>query len=158
MSPYPGGTLNEEDSFRLIEIHAGNHEDPLTISLLQCHLNDAPSYEALSYVWGDPTATVPIQIIGYHNTKNDQSPFYITVNCFAALTRLRYPTSRRTIWVDSICIDQSQVSERNHQLSLIPILHRRESDRLPRRRHATNRSSILHDTGPRRSQLRSRQR
>ena len=74
-------------------------------------LDDMPVYEALSYMWGDPDPQEQIcldcQIIG------------IGTNLAKALRHLRYRTMPRTIWVDAICIDQSNDEERNHQLKLM---------------------------------------
>ena len=46
----------------------------------------------------------------------DDEPFYITVNLEIALTHLRYPDQERTLWVDAICIDQTNNNERNEQV------------------------------------------
>lgn len=42
----------------------------------------------------------------------------VTPNCHAALQRLRKTDSPRTLWIDSICINQSLNAEKNHQLML----------------------------------------
>ena len=43
----------------------------------------------------------------------------ITANCEAALRAIRYVDEVRTIWIDSICIDQDDAQERSHQVSLM---------------------------------------
>ena len=43
----------------------------------------------------------------------------ITPNCEAALRRLRQPGKPRLVWVDSICIDQTSIPERNQQVKYI---------------------------------------
>lgn len=43
----------------------------------------------------------------------------VTVNCYAALKRLRKTDGHRLLWVDAICINQSLIPERNHQLGLM---------------------------------------
>jgi hypothetical protein len=42
----------------------------------------------------------------------------VTVNCHAALKRLRKADSARTLWIDAICINQRLIPERNHQLNI----------------------------------------
>ncbi|PQE18702.1 hypothetical protein CJF30_00009696 [Rutstroemia sp. NJR-2017a BBW] len=68
-------------------------------------------YEALSYVWGDPKETLPIRV--------DENQFRITANLHAALLRLRDHSFERIIWVDAICIDQSNMEERKNQVQLM---------------------------------------
>lgn len=43
----------------------------------------------------------------------------VTQNCAAALRRLRVEDNPRIVWIDSICIDQTEITERNHQLGLM---------------------------------------
>lgn len=68
-------------------------------------------YEALSYVWGSPTRDRPLLC--------DDGTVYITSNCEAALRRLRRKTRRRVLWVDSVCINQSDDNEKSHQVRLM---------------------------------------
>lgn len=117
---YPGTFLNHENAFRLITLHPGQANDPLNVGLEQHHLKDAPTFEALSYVWGDPSIMEPISVIVSGVV---EFMFDVTKNCAAALRRLRKPDEVRTLWIDAICIDQSEVEERTHQLSLIPKIY-----------------------------------
>lgn len=68
----------------------------------------AISYEALSYVWGSPEATYVIEING--------KPFRITENLYEALGHLQLRDQDRMIWVDAICIDQTNKAVRVHQV------------------------------------------
>jgi hypothetical protein len=43
----------------------------------------------------------------------------ITENCVAALRRIRSKVRKCILWIDSICIDQSSIEERNHQVALM---------------------------------------
>lgn len=43
------------DSIRLCRLQPGAGNDPICIELVESRLNDEPSYEALSYVWSDPS-------------------------------------------------------------------------------------------------------
>ncbi|WYZ44533.1 hypothetical protein EsH8_VII_000969 [Colletotrichum jinshuiense] len=65
-------------------------------------------YEALSYTWGEESASVPVSI-------NDNS-FLIRKNLHAALLALRRRDRERALWVDAICINQGKETERNHQV------------------------------------------
>lgn len=72
-------------------------------------------YEALSYVWdGYRTAAVSC----------DDHEILVTPSLVAALLQLRRKMSNftglhRTLWVDSICINQNNVVERGHQVGLM---------------------------------------
>jgi hypothetical protein len=76
---------------------------------------EAPSYEALSYIWGGPTNTVEI-ICG-------QGRLSITVNLRDAIRRFRYKNKCRVLWVDAICIDQRNIEERGKQVQLMGMIY-----------------------------------
>jgi hypothetical protein len=66
------------------------------------------SYEALSYVWGDLSRTRSIFL--------DDVQFGVTSNLYAALLQLRDHSFPRIIWIDAICINQSDDDERELQI------------------------------------------
>ncbi|KAI2462917.1 heterokaryon incompatibility protein-domain-containing protein [Annulohypoxylon bovei var. microspora] len=65
-------------------------------------------YEALSYTWGAPVFSLPIQINGVD--------FFITENLDSALRHLRLTDSKRYLWVDALCINQFDVREKSVQV------------------------------------------
>ncbi|EEH18866.2 hypothetical protein PABG_01185 [Paracoccidioides brasiliensis Pb03] len=75
-----------------------------------------PPYEALSYVWGSGLAQTPIYI-------NDR-PIVIKPNLDAALQSLRLPTQARLLWVDALCIDQSNADERSRQVGYMRLVYK----------------------------------
>ena len=109
-------------NIRLLRILPGDPESTIEVELIEASLDNLPQYEALSYVWGDAEITQQIVCNG--------RPFQITINLTKALRRLRSrsrttssehqpSTSSSLLWVDAICIDQSCLPERNHQVSLM---------------------------------------
>lgn len=119
---YPAPQLELDDSFRLVELQAGQKEDPIVVRILNSRLKDGPAYEALSYAWGDLSMTAPpIQVIGEDVTAS--TSLAVTFNCHQALKRLRRADGQRILWIDSICINQYHVPERNHQIKLIPRIY-----------------------------------
>ena len=48
----------------------------------------------------------------------------IAGNCAAAMRSLRSPTEERTLWIDSICIDQTSLDERSSQVALMGEVYR----------------------------------
>ncbi|KAK4251198.1 hypothetical protein C7999DRAFT_37810 [Corynascus novoguineensis] len=65
-------------------------------------------YEALSYVWGSEEKP--------HSISTDKGDLLVTINLYMALKRLRDHSLDRIIWVDAICINQSDTEERNSQV------------------------------------------
>lgn len=68
-------------------------------------------YSAISYEWGDPKATTYIISI---NSK----AFEVRQNLYDLLARLaeRTDLSRKSFWIDAICIDQGNLAEKNSQV------------------------------------------
>ncbi|BCR95461.1 HET domain-containing protein [Aspergillus luchuensis] len=88
-----------------------NDENLVRASLHTVSLNDACDFEALSYVWGDTSVTVDISV--------DDCIIGVTANLHAFLRGLRQPDTERTVWVDYVCINQNDISERNSQVPLM---------------------------------------
>ncbi|USP76812.1 HET-domain-containing protein [Curvularia clavata] len=104
--------LNSGDQeIRLITIKAGRGPDPVECSLDHVSLGDKPQYEALSYVWGNPNDRSQIILEGCN--------FSVTSNLGTALSYLRLPEANRSMWIDAICINQSNLAERESQIQLI---------------------------------------
>ncbi|KAE9368013.1 HET-domain-containing protein [Stipitochalara longipes BDJ] len=84
---------------------------PIICNLIEVTIGDHPIYEALSYVWGDPKIQATLQVEG--------ATLKVTTNLELALRYLRLPDKPRTIWVDAICINQSNIEERSQQVGLM---------------------------------------
>ena len=92
------------------QLQLQQHQQPLEVELEEVSLDSSPSYEALSYTWDGQTPDRPIKCHG--------RTMKITKNCETALLRLRRKSDRR-LWIDSICIDQQSVPEKNTQVPLM---------------------------------------
>jgi len=102
----------QEREIRLVSIVSAELSNPVEISLQTVYLNEDPSYEALSYVWGDPNPPCTISVEREH--------FTVTPNLETALRHLRYPDRPRTMWIDAICINQDiQSPEKSEQVALM---------------------------------------
>ena len=104
------------DEFRILVLEPGVRGAGLCCSLITQNLGDGVSYEALSYAWGDPTCTNRVRI----GTQN----FGVANNLYVALQYLRYETRTRVLWIDAICIDQANLSERSQQVQLMNLVYR----------------------------------
>ena len=71
---------------------------------------------ACSYVWGDPEPSQVILI--------NEEPFHIRKNLHDFLLQMRKDEFLKPLWVDAICIDQSNTSERNHQVQQMGSIYR----------------------------------
>ena len=106
---YRYSSLNKAtNEIRLVRIKTGNATDDIECFLTKHISGSIPPYEALSYVWGDPSETLPISI--------DSCLFRVTTNLHAALRHLRRKDKDRILWIDMICINQSNDDEKNHQV------------------------------------------
>ncbi|CAN9322796.1 unnamed protein product [Alternaria alternata] len=65
-------------------------------------------YEALSYTWGGADKTSTVKVNG--------KSLNVTENLYLALQHLRSEHIDRVIWIDAVCIDQSNERERGHQV------------------------------------------
>ncbi|KAL7929147.1 heterokaryon incompatibility domain-containing protein [Trichoderma chlorosporum] len=113
---YPGPSLPTLNHIRLVSLLPGS-SNTITCELITADIHSAPEYEALSYTWGD---ALDRQAIHMQSTALQQSTELLaTSNCVSALHRLRYKDRPRMLWVDSLCINQLDISEKNHQISLM---------------------------------------
>ncbi|RSM04874.1 hypothetical protein CEP52_006580 [Fusarium oligoseptatum] len=104
------------DEFRLISLSAPiSFDDPIHIDLEVYKNERCPEYEATSYTWagenGDGSYSMPIYVGPWWDVQIQ------TKNCWSMLRLMRPMRGCRMIWVDAICINQSDVKERDVQVS-----------------------------------------
>lgn len=102
---------------RLLKLLPGSAIDRISCELEIRRLIDCPNYEAVSYVWGESLDTVEILV-------ND-AELYITRNLYNALQVFRYKDRPRLLWIDAICINQSDLSEKSRQIVLMKDVYSR---------------------------------
>ncbi|KAH7317337.1 heterokaryon incompatibility protein-domain-containing protein [Rhexocercosporidium sp. MPI-PUGE-AT-0058] len=98
----------------------------ISCTLTKVSLDDEPEYEALSYAWGSPGDEREILING--------DIALVRENLFQALMHLRKRTHLRrrrdrVFWIDALCINQQNVSERNHQVKQMGQIYNNEAMR-----------------------------
>ena len=114
-------------NFRILHLQRKSNEyrtkyKELTLqgSMIEASLNSFPEYVALSYTWGDPVLCEDIVI--------DRKLLKVTASCASALRRMLRGKADRTIWVDSICINQSSdpeaLEERSKQVAIMDEIYR----------------------------------
>lgn len=90
---------------RVLRLKAGDVGEEISCTLENLCLDDVPDYEALSYVWGNHEDLVPITFEGQIKM--------VTRNLRSALIGIRRVYSDRIVWVDALCINQDDLSERS---------------------------------------------
>lgn len=97
------------NEIRIVTLHPASFDDPVFCTLDHVAL-DGPrdDYIAISYTWGDPTQTKDINLNGHS--------YPVTTNLHLALSYLRNEDKPRRLWIDSLCINQRDVAERNAQI------------------------------------------
>jgi hypothetical protein len=81
--------LEDSNAFRLLILHPGSNGQPIRCSLDHDSASDSAPYEALSYVWGDPSVQQTIFVEG--------KELYVTTNLASALAHLRYSHRQRVL-------------------------------------------------------------
>ncbi|CAM1511753.1 Fc.00g092660.m01.CDS01 [Cosmosporella sp. VM-42] len=109
--PYPSSSI------RILHIRPGKHRDLLRGSLEPVPLAHRPAFDALTYSWGDPDDSTQILVNG--------KKMRITSNLHDALVNIRDRSKTVPIWVDQICIDQTNLHEKSSQISLMTDIYSR---------------------------------
>ncbi|KAH7131235.1 heterokaryon incompatibility protein-domain-containing protein, partial [Dactylonectria macrodidyma] len=111
--------LQAEDAIRLISLDpAADDTTPPSCSIIQRqHSTQNFKYHAVSYAWGKREFSRTLEI----RCDGDTSYLRITHNVDALLRRLRRRKKRRYLWVDAICLDQNDETEKTQQ---IPVMGR----------------------------------
>ena len=86
-------------------------------------IDERDRYEALSYVWGDPKSDDVLYLRDSEGAAIT-SKILVTSNLSSALRHLRHTLEPRLLWVDAICIDQDNETEKNRQVLRIPDIYR----------------------------------
>ncbi|KAJ3569671.1 hypothetical protein NPX13_g6005 [Xylaria arbuscula] len=109
----------EGKEIRIVRLLPNVFSAPVECELEHIVLEPGADYEAVSYCWGDASITQPILL--------DGEPYSITLTLLGGLRYLRQEISPRKLWIDSLCINQTDTAERSRE-----ILRMREIYRLAR--------------------------
>jgi hypothetical protein len=106
---------------RLLTVQPGSDDDILSCTLATTclHTPIPRHYETISYVCGDQTIKATINLHG--------SKVQVPATSEAALRCMRLKDRARTLWIDSVCINQTDIDERGHQVGLMYEIYTRGS-------------------------------
>ncbi|KXX80637.1 Heterokaryon incompatibility protein 6, OR allele [Madurella mycetomatis] len=104
------------EQIRLLTVHAGLSDSPLQCTLAIVPLKPhPPPYVAISYTWGPPTPTTSITI--------DGQPMVVRQSCADALRTMRLHRVNIPLWIDAICINQTDLYEKSFQVGLMGTIY-----------------------------------
>lgn len=105
---------NNPKQIRVLEIHAGAGTEDIRCTLRSICLTDEPQtkYETISYVWGDESQREYVFV--NVNGVNIEAP----ASSVRVLRRIRLLHKTRVVWIDAICINQTDIEERSQQVKI----------------------------------------
>jgi hypothetical protein len=102
---------------RLIKVLCGQLGELVSCNLSTWPLVTNPQFTAISYTWGDPSATTSIVI--------NKRPMVVRRNCEYVLQQAWAVDPDQYLWVDAICIHQNCTDEKSHQVAMMGALYTR---------------------------------
>ncbi|KAM3067208.1 hypothetical protein ACMFMF_009708 [Clarireedia jacksonii] len=103
---------------RRLGVHVDDSNDEINCDIIHTCFTHHPAYNALSYTWGDPNGKE-------HTIKVNGRAFKVKENLHQALRRLRSGFHDTYLWIDAICINQDEKTERNHQVGIMRTIYER---------------------------------
>jgi len=135
--PFPYNPLDiGGDQIRLLHLHPGRNSSFVTCSIEHHYLDDGPVYVALSYTWGNIDITKPMVISRHRafvSSRDDprlvqtievETQVEVTINLEAALRQLR-ASGYEKVWIDALCINQKDDTERREQVLKMNRIYKR---------------------------------
>lgn len=102
---------SERREIRLLSIRPGKPEDPIQCKLRHAKLDEKPTYETISYAWGDATIRGMIRV--------NSVTISVPLSAERVLRVVRLPAELRTVWIDAVCINQQDPDERAQQVAFM---------------------------------------
>ncbi|KAH7067441.1 heterokaryon incompatibility protein-domain-containing protein [Paraphoma chrysanthemicola] len=139
ISSYTYQPLQGEGSTRVLLLEpASEHSAPLVASLQHVLISqdngaskeihypgDVPQsnrfpYEAISYAWGEEPTSAALEVYG------NSEPAFIAIkpNVDMMLRYLRSTSRQRCLWIDALCINQSDLKEKSAQVKFMGEIYR----------------------------------
>lgn len=112
---------------RLLVVKPGRYDEPVHACFAHTSLVGEPpdqqvGFDALSYCWGDSPERVDIVL---DTDSMGTIPLSISGTVARAIRRLRSPDAPLRIWIDAICINQTDTGERSQQVSIMGTIYSR---------------------------------
>lgn len=111
LSQYKYRSLPNDRYIRYLVLDPGKRDECLSGSLVIEHIDRVPEFDAISHVWGSSDQVSQMECNG--------KIIRLTASLSDALRRVRRPDAVRNVWADQVCINQSDLAERSHQVALM---------------------------------------
>ncbi|KAL8636772.1 MAG: hypothetical protein Q9228_005871 [Teloschistes exilis] len=116
--------LRHERCFRLLNFDTQTADSSIRCTMSEYGLDDNIKYSALSYTWGPPESPDACDSQKYQQYKDERYDIFVNdtllaigLNLRDALIRLRRSDPDLVLWVDAVCINQNDLSERSSQVN-----------------------------------------
>lgn len=116
---------------RILQLEPSTRPDaPLRGRLVETKLDAHADYHAVSYLWGDTktplTDWCELRMVktGTSDAEHKYARLPILASCNTVLRHLRWARKTRTLWIDSVCIDQSNSAEKSRQVRIMQYIYR----------------------------------
>jgi hypothetical protein len=108
--------------------HQSGQRQKLSCSIQSVFLDKNPLYTALSYTWGQQDPNSRIFVKGDNDDPSSETAISITPSLETALLKVRDNSKIITIWIDQVCINQSDIPERNSQVLLMKTIYEKAKE------------------------------
>jgi Heterokaryon incompatibility protein (HET) len=105
---------SDRSEIRLLRLEKGADANRLRYVTCHADLGRSPEYSALSYSWGSPVPGNALKEIFIHGESVAVRPI---LSSFLEIMASQNPGM--DLWIDALCINQSDVKERNRQISIM---------------------------------------
>lgn len=116
---YKYDELTTDRHIRLLEISRQYPFGPIRCKIISKSLDERFDYESISYTWGDSTET--------RNIKVDNCRLEVRANAFEIIRGRAFFLKTRLIWIDAVCINQTDEPEKSGQIQLLRTIYRQAS-------------------------------
>ena len=108
----------DANTIRVLHLEHGDQSDQVkgTLQLVETDI-EPPQYDCVSYVWGPPESIKSAIVNG--------ETVMIPKNLHDVLRHIRFKTKTAILWADAICINQSDLVEKSHQVASMAEIYRR---------------------------------
>lgn len=96
---------------RLAFLFSSAEDEAIELQLEPWNRDATPDYIAISYTWGEDTDHKTLYINGI--------PIKVRPNCHYALWQVRLHHPNSYVWIDTLCIDQANLSEKSFQVAMM---------------------------------------
>lgn len=116
------GAFNSRKDIRLLHLVNNSFASTLQLKMRPWPLDQAPPYEAISYVWNRNGSTETETIlVNNHRLR-------IPANVYNVLSRRSKASNGRPIWIDTLCINQADTMEKTYQVRMMAAIYQKAAE------------------------------